>query len=531
MILHKKNSFLFLCSLLLSLSVCFAQNENTGKKIQRKVLRYERKADIYFYNSDFQSAFSLYQQAYGMDTTNVQVSFKTGICLYNFKKYKQSSLPYFEKALRGGISDANYYLGNLHHLNGKFDEAIHSFVECKKKSDKKIFSDEEVDFLISKCKTAKEMIRTPLNVKIENIGNGINSEFPDYVPVISADESLLIFTSRRKGSTGNQLDPNGDYFEDVYVSHKKDSVWSVPKSISANINTPTHDACVGLSADGELLFLYRTSKDLLSGDLYFSSFNGKDWTVPEKFPSEINTTDYTEPSASISADGQVLYFSSNRPGGFGKKDIYKVVKLPNGEWSKAVNLGASVNTAEDEDSPFIHPDDKTLYFSSKAHKNMGGYDIFKTTFGEDGTWSAPQNLGYPINTPDDDIYFVLSVNGRTGYYSSARKSGYGSADIYMIHFPEEEDLGYSVYKGRVVSDSADAPLYAKGTLFDLENEKLEGLFHTNSNPLTGRFIMILLPGKEYKMIVEAEGYVSFSGKISSDVSQSINTIKLYKMRK
>jgi hypothetical protein len=162
---------------------------------------------------------------------------------------------------------------------------------------------------------------------------------------------------------------------------------------------------------------------------------------------------------------------------------------------------------------------------------MGGYDIFKSVF-EDGTWSATQNLGFPINTPDDDIFFVLSVNGRTGYYSSERKGGYGGADIYLIHFPEEEDLGLSVYKGKIISDSADAPLYAKVTLYDLGNEKLEGLFHTNSNPLTGRFIMILTPGKEYKIVVEAEGYVSFTGKISSDdVPSSINSLKLFRIKK
>jgi hypothetical protein len=528
-----KNKYIILLSLLLVSIVCFAQNEkgNATKNVSRKILKHEREADIYFDNRDFQSALDLYRQAFATDSNIVSINFKMASCMYNLKKHKLGSLPYFEKALRGGMSEANYYLGNLYHLNGKFAEAINSFEDYKKIPVKKTFPDEEVDFLISKCKTAKEMVKTPMNVKIENIGNVINSEYPDYVPLISADESVLIFTSRRKGSTGNQLDPNGDYFEDIYISHKTENGWSAPQGISKNINTPTHDACVGLSPDGEKLFTYKTSKDLLSGDLYLSSFDGKDWTVPQKLPEPINTNEYTEPSASVSADGQVLYFSSDRPGGFGKKDIYKVVKLPNGKWSKAVNLGPTVNTAEDEDSPFIHPDGKTLYFSSKGHKNMGGYDIFKSVF-EDGTWSATQNLGFPINTPDDDIFFVLSVNGRTGYYSSERKGGYGGADIYLIHFPEEEDLGLSVYKGKIISDSADAPLYAKVTLYDLGNEKLEGLFHTNSNPLTGRFIMILTPGKEYKIVVEAEGYVSFTGKISSDdVPSSINSLKLFRIKK
>jgi hypothetical protein len=233
--------------------------------------------------------------------------------------------------------------------------------------------------------------------------------------------------------------------------------------------------------------------------------------VPEKLPSPINTKDYTSPSATLSADGQTIYFSSNRPGGFGKKDIYRAVKLPNGKWSKALNLGSIINTEEDEDSPFIHPDGKTLYFSSRSHKNMGGYDIFKTTLSEEGHWSEPVNMGYPVNTPDDDIYFALSLNGQTGYYSSDRPGGFGGSDIYLIHFPEN-DLGLTVFKGIVVSaDSADRPISAAISLFDSKTGNQEGIY--NTNPLTGKFIFILKWDGEYQMRVEAKGYNSYSGKV------------------
>lgn len=518
----RKNSILFFLFFLLVSTTSFSQT------IKKKARKNVRAADLEMYNNNFQTALKLYRKAYEMDSTNMQVAYKLGTCLYSIRKYKQESLRYFEKARGTGISDIHYYLGSLYHLHGRFNDAIREFQEYKNITTKKTYPNEEIDLLINKCKTAIELVKKPVNVSVENMGRTINSEYPDYVPVISADESMLIFTSRREGSTGNLLDPFGDYFEDVYISTKKDSVWSDPRNLSTYINTPTHDACVGLSADGELLFLYRTSEDLLSGDLYLSIYNGWEWMSPKKLPPPINTEQYTEPSASLSADGEILYFSSNRPGGYGKKDIYKIAKLPNGEWSKEMNLGPLVNTSEDEDSPFIHPDRKTLYFSSKGHKNMGGYDIFKTSFDNDA-WSMPENLGYPVNTPDDDIYFVLSTDGKRGYYSSVRDSGFGGSDLYMIRFLDE-DLRLTVYKSVVIStDSSDVPLSAKITLFNNGTKILHGIY--NTNPLTGKFIMIVTQGKEYDMHVESRGYDPYDCKVNQLFLNDVNKIKLQKTKK
>ncbi|MBI4947028.1 MAG: PD40 domain-containing protein [Bacteroidetes bacterium] len=548
-----KNIILVLLSVITASTIGFSQDE------KKEIKKYIRAADLEMYNNNFKNALDLYRKAYTIDSANAQVAFKVGVCMYNFRKYKQQSLPYFEKAQHAGIPEASYFLGNLYHLSGKFEDAIRLFQEYKNNSGKKEFSNTEVDFLINKSKTAIELVKTPVDVTIENIGTTINTEYSEYVPLISADESILIFTSRRKGSTGGLLDPFGDYFEDVYISHKKKSVsaqkssseWTTPQGISSNINTPTHDACVGLSPNGEVLFLYRTSEDLLSGDLYASVFNGTEWSVPELLPDPINTKNFNEPSASLLEEGQILYFSSDRPGGYGKKDIYRVVKLGNGKWSKAVNLGPTINTPEDEDAPFIHPDGKTLYFSSEGHKNMGGYDIFKSTlkkadiFSED-IWSEPENLGYPVNTPDDDIYFVLSTDGKRGYYSSGKPGGYGSADIYLIHFAEE-NFGLDVLKGKVVADSSDKPLNATITLMIVADDsannavnstitflnsttnKVEAIYNTNK--LTGKFLMIIAENKKYIMKIEAEGYVTYTGKLNALSSEEINMIKLQKLEK
>lgn len=486
-----------------------------------------REGDLNFYSNDFANARRYYSAAWKLDSSDAQLAFKLGVSMYNLKKYKAESLRCFEKANKGKEPETKFYLGNLYHLNGKFQEAINNFTDYTN-GEKKNFSDAEIKTLIEKSKTAMEMTAHPVNVKIENMGATINSEYADYVPVISADESELIFTSRRAGSTGGQLDANGEFFEDIYVSYKKNGEWISPAGIS-ELNTPTHDACVGLSPDGELLFLYKPSKDFLSGDLYFSSYAGKEWIAPIKLNPPVNTDDFVESSASLSADGNTLYFSSDRPGGFGKKDIYRVTKLSNGEWSKPMNLGATINTADDDDAPFIHPDGKILYFSSKGHKNMGGYDIFKTTYNkEENKWSEPENLGYPINTTDDDIFFVLSVDGKRGYFSSVRKEGFGESDIYMISFPEE-DLNLSVMKAMVLSADSVKPLNARIIVKETETEKLQGIYSTN--PLTGKFIMILTPGKNYSMTIESAGFNSFSEKISAGkAEEEIRTIKLEKKK-
>lgn len=494
-----------------------------------KVKQNIREGDLYFYNNDYAPARKYYDNAYKLDSTDVKLAFKLGVSMYNLKQYKLQSLPYFEKTRNTKNPETKFYLGNLYHLNGRFQDAIVMYTDYLNSKKKKI-SDAEIKILIEKSKTAIEMTTHPVNVKIENMGSVINSEYPDYVPVISADESKLIFTSRRAGSTGGQLDANGEFFEDIYISYKMNGEWSAPDGISS-LNTSTHDACVGFAPDGELLFLYKPSKDFLTGDLYISTFAGDEWMVPVKLNSSINTDDYIESSASLSADDNTLYFSSDCPGGFGKRDIYRATRFSNGGWSKPVNLGPTINTSEDDDAPFIHPNGKILYFSSKAHKNMGGYDIFKSTFNQDyGSWTESENLGAPINTPGDDIFFVLSVDGKRGYYSSIRKEGYGGADIYTIYFPEE-DLNLSVIKAMVVSADSSMPVSAKIIVKESETEKLHGIYSTN--PFTGKFIMILTPGKKYLLTIESssEDYRSFSETISAGKKEEeIKVIKLNKVK-
>ncbi|MEQ8522222.1 MAG: hypothetical protein RIC15_08735 [Vicingaceae bacterium] len=245
-----------------------------------------------------------------------------------------------------------------------------------------------------------------------------------------------------------------------------------------------------------------------------------DWSDLVKLGSDINS-EAIETSASISSDDRVIYFSSNREGGFGGMDIYRSVKLPNGIWSKASNLGPTVNTSEDEDSPFIHADNKTLYFSSKGHQNMGGFDVFESIRDEDGLWSIPRNMGYPINSVTHDLNFVMSSDKQTGYYSSAQKGGLGGQDIYNINFKLEAQI-LSVVKGGVRSgDTTHIPIEAVITLLNPVSQSVQGVYKSNNN--TGKFIMIVSPETRYNVIVEAEGFYTFSGEIFFDAIVGFGT--------
>jgi outer membrane protein OmpA-like peptidoglycan-associated protein len=270
------------------------------------------------------------------------------------------------------------------------------------------------------------------------MGSAINSEFEDYGPVLDANEDFIVFTTRRQdGNTNENVADDNKYYEDIFVSEKVNGAWKSAKNIGPPVNTGFYDSNLTLSADGKFLFIY---KDDGAGDIYVSE-RGSDgkWGTPEPLPGVINSS-YRESSVSISTDEKTLFFASDRPGGYGGSDIYVCTKDSKGEWSRVKNLGPRINTEFDEDGPFISFDSKNLYFSSEAHKGMGGFDIFRSEWidPEKNEWGDPENIGYPINTPDDDVFYTTSKDGLRSYYSSVREGGYGYTDIYVITDLEKE---------------------------------------------------------------------------------------------
>lgn len=389
----------------------------------------------------------MYVAAAQLDPTNIIANYKAGE-FYLETIGKDQAAQYFERVFELDPQyrfDIFYSIGRSYQYAKDFDKALDYFNKYKSKliandgyrgRDKVTLS--EVERRIYECQNGKEFIINPSHHSIVNIGTAINTEEDEYGPVLNANEDYLIFTSRRRDGNLNQnVALDNKPFEDVFFSRKVDGKWTTAKNIGETINHEFHDSNLALSADGDQLFLY---KDVNNGDIYVSYRNGDTWGYPEPLNESINSESAMESSISISPDGQVLFFTSNRPGGYGSYDIYYSIKNPKGVWERSKNLGPVINTEAEEDSPFIDYDGKTLYFSSQGHKGMGGHDIFYSVYDSaKQEWSEPKNLGYPINTPDNDVYFVSTKDGERGYYASVREDGLGYTDIYMVTIQKEED--------------------------------------------------------------------------------------------
>ena len=475
---------------------------------------------------DFVEALKIYQDLLQMDPQNSNINFKIGYCYLNTVLEKNKSIHFLRSATKNVMIDAQpenhlekaapletyLYLAEAYHLNYQFQEAL-NIIDTIKISIPKYKNEfiTNIDQLETYCKNGIHFMKYPVKMFVTNLGQGLNSEFDEHSPVFTADESTLIFTTKRKGSTGDKTTEDGQYFEDIYLSQRKsDTSWSEPVSISQNINTSGHEASIGLSVDGQELFIYKDESNMVNekdGNIYYSKIDGDIWRTPVKLGPTINTK-YNENHASISADGMELYFTSDRPGGFGGMDIYISKKLPNGNWGEAQNLGPAINTAEDEIGPFIHPDGVTVFFSSKAHKCMGGFDIFFSSKNEEGEWDEPTNIGYPINTPSDDVFYMPTPDGRRAYYASHKSGGIGRNDIYLITLPESEEKSLTVMSGLITLADGTPPENVTITVTDIDTKEIIGTYTPNAK--TGKYLFILKPGKNYNVTIDAGNFLPFT---------------------
>lgn len=524
----------------LFLSVIFSINIMLSFSQEKAEYRQEfTQGNLLFLEKNYPMALQNFLKAYSIDSSNANINYKLGVCYLQSILEKNKAIPFLEKAIQN-ISEkyddfeprekkaptiAYYYLGEAYHLSYRFEEAIVNFEKYKSSlSARQTKSLKNIDRQIEMCHNGMELIKDAKDILVVNLGDSINTAYPEYGPVISMDESMLIFTSRNPNSTGGKKTSNNQFYEDIYVSYrKKDKTWSTPVSIGDNINTEGNEASISLSADGQQLFIY---KDINGGDIYTSNLEGENWTKPVPLGSNINTKGW-ETHACLSADRNTLYFASDRKGGYGGRDIYRCVKLPNGQWSMALNLGDSINTEYDEDSPFIHADGVTLFFSSEGHNSMGGFDIFYSTKGEGNSWKRPINLGYPINTTDDDIFYTPSIDGKRAYYASAKASGYGDKDIYQINLSDAIVETVALLKGTLVFNGSDKiPADVRITATDIETDAIVQEVRPNSK--TGKYILTLnagADGKKYNISFEAEGYQPISEQITIEPGASYQELE------
>lgn len=466
----------------------------------RQEKRDYEEADFAYYQGDYTLAARVFGDLYETHKERSSMNWKYGAALLYINEQKALAIGLLDKAIEAGEVEARFHFARALHKTYELDEAIRQLTLYNDEEDKEMGS-LIIDRHIQMCLRAKRMLANPADIKIQNLGPTINTAAKEYVPIVSADGGEMFFTSRRPDSTAQLKDANGEYFEDVYSSTKTNNEWGEAVNVGMPVNSETHDATVALSADGSTLIIYRTNKNLTGGDLYMSEKQGDSWSKPSKLGPQINS-DFQEASACLSVDASIMIFSSNRPGGFGGKDLYRVKKLPNGEWSLPKNLGPNVNSAFDDDAPFLDFDQKTLYFSSDGHATMGGFDIFTCTKIDDETWSIPENIGYPLNTVDDDIYLTVDAGGRRGYYSSEQRNGFGQLDIYEVDFLYRQEK-IMVLKGELMDVNGN-PIQGTITLLDQFERNVHGVYNSNAN--NGKFILILNPLTIYKVFIEAEGY-------------------------
>jgi tetratricopeptide (TPR) repeat protein len=388
---------------------------------------------------DYKGALDEYLVLIKGDSNNTAYNLRVGLCYVNMDIDKSKAIYYLEKATADPKVDniAWYELGHAYMVNYQMDKAIKCFNKYKQLTNGKENFVISADRMIQMCEEAKNKIAHPVNVTIENLGTEVNSPYPDFNAYVPFDESFIVFTSKRLGNTGNLMDYDGYPTSDVYISYQKYDKWTKAKGIGNTINTDLVEEAVGLTSNGNKLLIYEDNYNALS-QVLVSDRKGKSYQRPESLGSKLNAGKIVT-SATISPDNKTLVFASDKNEADGGMDLYISHKLPSGEWGPCVNMGTPINTVYNEDFPSFGSDGKTLYFSSQGHNSMGGYDIFKSVYDEKtDTWSEPENLGYPVNTPDDDFTISLSANGRHGYISSHRKDSYGDRDIYKVTFNDVE---------------------------------------------------------------------------------------------
>ncbi len=458
-------------------------------------------AEEHFKFGNYIDALIVYKKLIEKDPKNAGYYFKAGYSILHTERDKNEAIKYLEFASEKKIDpDVDFYLAKAYHYNLKLDDALKTFE--KYKSSAAGTKQAEVGREIEMVKNAMQLVKSPIDVSFENAGDKINTEFPDYYPLVTPDESNLIFTSRRKGVVGGTREFDGYYSSDVFYTKVENGEFIPAKGAGTLVNSTYDEQAVGLSYNADRAFIYMDNiKEF--GDIYESQISNGKFKKIEKLGESINSNGF-ESSATISADENTLFFASRREGGFGEKDIYMTKKLPNGLWAEPQNLGNIINTPYDEDFPNLFYDGKTLYFSSKGHNSMGGFDYFKSTWNEEtNSWSKPINLGYPLNTPEDNLCISFVEDQTLAYISAWRKDTKGNQDIYKVTF-NEIDVRQTVLRSKVVSiTGGEAIKEALINVIDVKTQEEIGNY--TPNPKNGAFTIILKPGK-YQILIDAPGY-------------------------
>jgi outer membrane protein OmpA-like peptidoglycan-associated protein len=558
-------SFITIIILTVSLSQIYAQKNKDEVKVKRSEFKTGVSAglqeawlaildgDEYFNQGvgTYNMARDLYLSAYRYNAENPELNYLIGIC-YLYTDDKFEAVKYLRKAYekKSGISpEINYLLGRAYHLILEFDKAIQHYSTHRTSLGPKeaVLQYDFIDKLISECRNGKAIVADRQRVIISNMGDSINSMYDDYFSIFADNGSVMYFTSRRPFSNKSKRNIyDNKFFEDVYFSELVNGGWSEAKRVNKKIDSKHNDAAVGISNDGTQLFVYRGEEK--GGDIYVSAVKNGEWKSPVQWNSKFSS-DESETSLFFTQTGDTVYFiSANKDLTMGGRDIVMSVKNPKGKWIKPTNLSSLVNSKYDEEGIYLTPDGNTIYFSSRGHNTMGGFDVFKTEKQSDGIWSDPLNMGYPINTPDNELFFSLSANGKTAYISTIRDGGYGAKDIYkMVFLGSEKEMilskediliagtleivkkgfftlpelisvdSFFYLKGRVLNKTSQEPVVAKLEFVDSEESKIMATVVSSE---TGEYQAKFMTPKKYDVEIVAKDYLFYLDAVDMTTASS-----------
>jgi len=476
-------------------------------------------AEEHFDHGNFLMALPIYKEELKKEPGNKILKYKLGICYLKTRINRQESVKFLEEYTKDPKceEEAWSYLGRAYLLTNKIPEAISAFEKFKTLKPKRA---EEVNRYIEQCNNATKLIASPVNITFQNLGKEINSDEPDYYPFVTADETFLAFTSRRKDNIGGKaVEVDGYHSSDIYYSKVENGQWTKTVNAGRNINTALDEQVVGLKSDGLEMYVYLDHIEKF-GDLYISTRKDLSAEFPRSKICDPLINEKVESSGCLSEDGLTMFFA-RRDKVESHSDLFICRKLPNGKWALPQKLPEVINSKYNEDFPYLSNDGITLYFASEGHNSMGGYDLFKSIWNkEDNTFTKPENLGYPVNSTDDDRNICVTPDNRVAYISAFRPGGFGDLDIYRIKFNNNEQIS-KIFTGKVfLGDTVSAgPPNGYTALITVINKKNKSEYYFTPHSKTGKFVMSLPVGK-YSISVTADGYADYNEDLSvSDIGK------------
>jgi len=487
-----------------------------------------KKAEKFLLMRNFPEAIKAYEKLVEKDPEKGEYHMNLGECYLRTPQIHDLAIPALQKAVgifekkhkKENFINAKFLLGLAYHANYMFDDAIQVFNDLIINKEYKKFK--SVDILeneIRACEAAKEEYKKQKKLKVISPGEGINTEFTQHSPFYIEDKGIFIYTSKEKTNFRDEKTEDGEYDENIFFININNENDREPDPYSKPINSKDNEADCWVSKDGTFMLLYK------DGDIYQSELSGNVWSKPTKFKA-VNSK-YNEMHASMNQDRTVCYFSSDRPGGKGGKDIYYIKKSKGGNWSDAKNLGRKINTKFDEESPFIH-EDGTLYFSSKGHNSIGGYDIFSAAGNGTGKFSKPVNLGMPVNSVEDDLFYFVTSDNKIAYFMSKRPEGKGRGDIFKVNYADSS-LYYLTITGNETNENQTT------CYINVSNIKNKSHFYNSSVKQGGDFSFNVKRDQNYFVALESDGCffeaLTFSAPYSDDYIKDIGTFTLEKINK